>query len=368
MAMDWSAVISGGSQLLAAGVNYLSNNRTNNANRDINKAQIEYAREAFEKEKEYNNFLLQNSKQMQMSDSKAAGVNPAFANGSQVGGASTSPSMNMPSQIPMDYNFDSSGIAAAGRTGMDMLLGKAQIRKMNAETDLTEAQKDRQLIENQILPELMKSQVNVNLSNVAVNGQNIELSKKNGDKISKEILYINKQMQQIDATIEQIKQSNAVLKQEERIKEAQAVLQSDYLRAQIDEIRSRYHLNETQARDIMVTQTARLFNIQADTLLKGTQSDVNKSTSTLQGAQYEYTQQQTVESKTRVSNIAADTDKKVLEKELVYWNTQQNKLDFEIDRDYKRTERKLQAAKVTAETAAAVAQAAKNTADVFKPF
>ena len=88
----------------------------------------------------------------------------------------------------------------------------------------------------------------------------------------------------------------------------------------------------------------------------------------MQGAQYENVQQSTVESKARTSNIAEDTRKKNMETELVYWNVQQNQLEFNLNKEFSRTERVRGLAKTTAETAKTAAEAAKTTVDIVKPW
>ena len=211
----------GAAALVSTALNFFGSSRTNKSNEKINQRNIDYSREAFDKEKEYNNWLLGNQKQLEMSDAKSAGMNPAFFQGSSLGGSSISPSVNMPQQLPMDYRFDTSGIAQASGNAMQWLLGKQDLRKKEAETDLLVAQKDRQLIENEILPNLLKADFDLKLSNVRVNGANVDLSRKIADKYSAEINSINKQMQVMDATVEQVKAQISVLNEEQKDKKLQ---------------------------------------------------------------------------------------------------------------------------------------------------
>lgn len=362
-----AALIAAGGSILSSLLGNASNNSANKSNERINERQLEESQKRLKEEQDYNNFLLTNQKQMQMSDAKSAGANPAFAQGSLLSGMSSSPSVSVPNQLPM-HPYDWNGISQAGNNYLQALLTTAQVRKTNAETDLTEAQKDRQLIENEYLPNLMKSQVNLNTSNVKLIGENVHLTKKQADKVANEVLAINKQMQQIDATIAELNARIGVLNEDQKIKAAQATYQSDLMQATIKDLQGKYKLSVQQAQDIAATQVARIYNLQADTVLKGAQSQNYQADTSLKGVQAVYTEQQTVESSARTSNIAEDTNLKAVQKEQVYWNAQQNKLDFEIDKDFKKTERALNMAKTTAETANAAAQAAKNTVDAIKPW
>lgn len=136
------AAISATASHINTAINWLANRETNKANKQINQQQIDFARESFDKEKEYNNWLLGNQKQMQMSDARQAGANPAFAQGSLLGGMSTSPHQNQPNLIPMDYNFDASGISQGVQHALDYLLNKkaveANARKTNADAEAQE--------------------------------------------------------------------------------------------------------------------------------------------------------------------------------------------------------------------------------------
>lgn len=363
----WPAVIAAAGALGSAAVNWFSNKKTNDSNKEINQSQIDYSREAFENEKEYNNFLLGNQRQMQMQDMKSSGMNPAFVQGSNLGGSTISPHQQLPNQIPMDYRFDT-GINEGVSNYLTAQMNKALIRKANVDADLTEAQKDRQLIENEYMPKLLQSQFDLNTSNVKLIGQNVHLTHKQADKVASEILAITKQMQLNDAQISELHSRVAVLGEEQKIKAATAALQSDLMQAQIKELSAKYKFTEEQTKYYAANVMAQIFNLKADSVLKGSQSKNVQVDTSLKGVQAEYTQQQTVESKAKTSNIAADTNLKHVQKEQVYWNAQQNKLDFEIDSDYKRTERKLAAAKMTADIAVSATQAAKNAADIVKPW
>ena len=189
-------------------INFFANRETNKANDRINQKQIEYAREAFEKEKDYNNFLLNNQRQMQMADSKAAGVNPAFVNGSQLGGVSNPAKMDVPAQIPMNYNADYSGISSGVQSALNFFLQKklinAQAQNLEVDSYKKLAETDRQLIENQWLPKLKEAEWNLATSTIAVNGSITFKNDEERKLFSQQVLESSKRMEKIDADIQQV--------------------------------------------------------------------------------------------------------------------------------------------------------------------
>lgn len=80
---------------------------------------------SFQREKDYNNWLLHNETQMRVQDARKAGLNPAFMNGSQLGSSAGSPTYDTPQfQSPMDL-----GTAMMfGKTAADTRLTNAQAK------------------------------------------------------------------------------------------------------------------------------------------------------------------------------------------------------------------------------------------------
>lgn len=95
-----------------------SNIITNIANR-------ENAEHSWQREKDYNNWLLQNESQMRVQDARKAGLNPAFMNGSQLGSSGGSLSYDTPQfQSP----FDLGTAMMFGKTAADTRLTNAQAK------------------------------------------------------------------------------------------------------------------------------------------------------------------------------------------------------------------------------------------------
>lgn len=108
---------------------------------DANKANADLTREMWDKQVDYQNFLLHNQKQMQMQDAKQAGINPAFAQGSIIGGGTASaPSASAPTMQPMDMSFigQSANNAVNGliqQKNLDILNSNAQIQDEKAKQE-----------------------------------------------------------------------------------------------------------------------------------------------------------------------------------------------------------------------------------------
>lgn len=108
-----SAILQGLTDVTGGILGFIANKDNNKSNMKMHREQLDFAAKQYEKEREYNTWLLQNQKQLQMQDAKAAGANPAFAQGSLLGGMSSGPTSSIPSPIP-NQAPDFSWIGRAG--------------------------------------------------------------------------------------------------------------------------------------------------------------------------------------------------------------------------------------------------------------
>ena len=70
-----------------------------------NKSNKDLAEKTFEKQKEYNNWLLRNQTQESVKDLRSAGLNPSFMNGAQMGNTPSPPSYDTPElKSPIDLS------------------------------------------------------------------------------------------------------------------------------------------------------------------------------------------------------------------------------------------------------------------------
>lgn len=89
---------------------------------EANKRNADYA---FNREQAYNNWLMQNETQMRVRDLRAAGLNPAFMNGAQMGSSAGSPSYDTPHMLsPLDL----SSAMMFGKVASDTRLTNAQAK------------------------------------------------------------------------------------------------------------------------------------------------------------------------------------------------------------------------------------------------
>lgn len=299
------------------GINWLMNKETNKANERINQQQIEYAREAFEKEKDYNNWLLGNQRQMQMNDAKAAGVNPAFSQGSNLGGASISPKQDVPNQIPMNYNFDASGISTGVQNALQYLLQKKQVdastQNLYADTYKKLAETERQKIENQYLGQLMKGQVNMIESNISLNASIKFKNEWEARNFAQNIFESNARIQKIEQETENLRKQWESMDIEQKINRIEMVWRSDRIQAEINNLQASASLSRTQAQDIVATQIFRIANLDADSQMK-------------------------LENKL---NISADTSNKISMNRVISLNGDQLDFNLKSDKKFKNKERVL---------------------------
>lgn len=311
------AAISAGASHINTAINWLANRETNKANKKINQQQIDFARESFEKEKDYNNWLLGNQKQLQMSDARQAGANPAFAQGSLLGGMSQPPHQAIPNQIPMDYNFDASGISMGVQNALQYMLQKKQVdastQNLYADTYKKMAETERQKIENQYLGQLMKGQVNMIESNISLNASLKFKNEWEARNFAQNIFESNSRIQKIEQETENLRKQWESLDISQKIDRIELVWRSDRIQAEIRNLESSAGLSRIQAQDILATQIFRIANLDADAQVK-------------------------LENKL---NINADTSNKISMNRVISLNGDQLDFNLKSDKKFKNKERVL---------------------------
>lgn len=350
-----------------------SNHSTNKANQAINDAQIKASEDRLREEQNYNNFLLQNQKQMQMTDAKQAGINPAFAGPNLVSGMSSSPSVPVPSMIPMQ-SYDWSSLGNLGPQISNALLQGAQIDKTKAEEGLIKAQEVNQIIANKYADRLYKGQADFVESNVQVNGENIKFTRKQCEKISSEIMQINKAMEQSDAQIALLKQQTALFSEEQKLKFQEALFAEQSFNDRLEQIRKQNKLTDEEINRIKKMTVAEIANLNSATAknnaekgLIGQQTETEKQQTKLTEAQVTNTKQSTSESKARTVLTKQQTKTEAQRTKEVYWNANSNKLHFKLDEKYQDAERTIAIAKATAETIESCANASNKIVETINP-
>lgn len=279
----------GGATSLFAGI------RSSKQQQKIIARQIEAQRKENEAQRRYNLMLAEkqnkwNIEQWQrnndyntpsavMSRLRSAGINPHmyYSKGNAMGGVSTS-SPEMTSGSPAEA-VDTSGMLGQSTYGqavqmaMDKAVQVASIRKLNADTRLTEQKADTEEYNTDIFQSDAAFRNALNSSTLRLNDMEIELkgSQKNLTEgqigmLRYEAALLQKQMDKIDQENKVMEEQIANLTEERRSIILKRVLDSELVEAQCKELAARTHLSYEEARDLAATRAARILNLNTSSL------------------------------------------------------------------------------------------------------
>ena len=131
---------------LVSGASTLLTNEMNRAN----------ARYSFNKQKDYNNWLLGHQTQSEVADARMAGLNPAFMNGSQLGSAPSPPSYDTPE---FENPFDLSNLMMFGKVAADTEMSKANAAYMNEQAEGLRIENERKKVEDKEVADYLNESV-----------------------------------------------------------------------------------------------------------------------------------------------------------------------------------------------------------------
>lgn len=278
----------GGATSLFAGI------RSSKQQQKIIARQIEAQRKENEAQRRYNLMLAEkqnkwNIEQWQrnndyntpsavMSRLRSAGINPHmyYSKGNAMGGVSTS-SPEMTSGSPAEA-VDTSGMLGQSTYGqavqmaMDKAVQVASIRKLNADTRLSEQKADTEEYNTDIFQSDAAFRNALNSSSLHLSDMEIELkgSQKNLTDgqigmLRYEAAMLQKQMDKIDQENKLMEEQIANLTEERRSIILKRVLDSELVEAQCKELAAKTHLSYEEARDLAETRAARLLNLNTST-------------------------------------------------------------------------------------------------------
>ena len=281
---DVASPLIGGATSLFAGI------RSSKQQQKIIARQIEAQRKENEAQRRYNLMLAEkqnmwNIEQWQrnndyntpsavMSRLRSAGINPHmyYSKGNAMGGVSTS-SPEMTSGSPAEA-VDTSGMLGQSTYGqavqmaMDKAVQVASIRKLNADTRLTEQKADTEEYNTDIFQSDAAFRDALNSSTLRLTDMEIDLkgSQKNLTDgqigmLRYEAAMLQKQMDKIDRENELMEEQIANLTEERRSIILKRVLDSELVEAQCKELAARTHLSYEEARDLAATRAARILNL-----------------------------------------------------------------------------------------------------------
>lgn len=227
--------------------NQIGQEKENERARQFNSAEAQ-------KSRDYNTWLLANQTQLKAQDARMAGLSPAFMNGSLL---SSTPSVgSSPSSPNSFYPIDPTLILQS-----DYL--RAQTENIQSQTKKVDSETDRQLIENEYLPQLLQSQFLVTMGDVSLKGSQVHLTDEQarlacqqGVNLRKECERMNKQIELDTAQINNINQDT-------KLKVIDEFWKSKEYQAIINKLCSETNLNYTQASDIVQTRAARIMQLEA---------------------------------------------------------------------------------------------------------
>ena len=131
---------------LVSGVSTLLTNEMNRAN----------AQYSFNKQKEYNNWLLGHQTQAEVADARMAGLNPAFMNGSQLGSAPSPPSYDTPE---FENPFDLSNLMMLGKVSADTEMSKANAQYLSEQAEGLRIENERKKVEDKEVADYLNESV-----------------------------------------------------------------------------------------------------------------------------------------------------------------------------------------------------------------
>ena len=286
---DVASPLIGGATSLFAGI------RSSKQKQKIIARQIEAQRKENEAQRRYNLMLAEKQNQWNieqwqrnndyntpsavMSRLRSAGISPHmyYSKGNAMGGISTS-SPEMTSGAPAEA-VDTSGMLGQSTYGqavqmaMDKAVQVASIRKLNADTRLTEHKADTEEYNTDIFKSDAAFRNALNSSTLRLNDMEIQLkgSQKNLTEgqigmLRYEAAMLQKQMDKIDQENELMEEQIANLTEERRSIILKRVLDSELVEAQCKELAARTHLSYEEARDLAETRAARILNLNTSSL------------------------------------------------------------------------------------------------------
>lgn len=286
---DVASPLIGGATSLFAGI------RSSKQQQKIIARQIEAQRKENEAQRRYNLMLAEkqnkwNIEQWQrnndyntpsavMSRLRSAGINPHmyYSKGNAMGGVSTS-SPEMTSGSPAEA-VDTSGMLGQSTYGqaiqmaMDKAVQVASIRKLNADTRLTEQKADTEEYNTDIFESDAAFRNALNSSTLRLNDMEIELkgSQKHLTEgqigmLRYEAALLQKQMDKIDQENKLMEEQISNLTEERRSIILKRVLDSQLVDAQCKELAAKTHLSYEEARDLAATRAARILNLNTSSL------------------------------------------------------------------------------------------------------
>lgn len=227
--------------------NQIGQDKENERARRFNSAEAQ-------KSRDYNTWLLANQTQLKAQDARMAGLSPAFMNGSLL---SSTPSVgSSPSSPNSFYPIDPTLILQS-----DFL--KAQTENIQSQTKKVDSETDRQLIENEYLPQLLQSKFLVTMGDVSLKGSQVHLTDEQARLACQQGVNLRKECERLNKQIEFDVAQIANINEDTKLKIIDEFWKSKEYQAIINKLVSETSLNYEQANDIVQTRASRLLQMKA---------------------------------------------------------------------------------------------------------
>lgn len=218
----------------------------------------------FNMQKAYNNEMLDTQVTRKMGDLRRAGLSPAFLNGSQIGAQ------------PLGVSPSSTSAVGNRLNGFNLtqgLLADAEIKNLgsdsdnkDSDTEVKRLEAERKKIENQYLPALKQREVSLLDGNIKLTGSNINYTDEQCKNLAQQTFNLKKECDKINAQIDQIRAQVQNLEPDTVKKWLDAYYATPQYEAIIKQLQSQAHLNYTQADDLVKTRVSRIFGLNASAL------------------------------------------------------------------------------------------------------
>lgn len=258
-----SAAIGGIFSAISAHKASKSVDRTNQANIELQKQQNEFNERMWEKNNEYNSLAQQKQRALQ------AGFNPAILTGQNSVSATPVTQTSLPRMMSKADVY-----MAGGQQALNVLdlMGNTYIKKFQADNLKADAEKkqvetDTELLEQKYIPQLRSGQIATQNMQIKLGESQTNLTDQQIKESAQKVLQMQKDMELTDQKIAESVQTIRNMEVEERINKIIEQFKAEEMQARISQLAASANLSNTEARDILATQVARIANLGSNTQL-----------------------------------------------------------------------------------------------------
>lgn len=252
-----------------------STQETNRANAELVDKQNQFNVAMWNKNNAYNSLSSQKQRAL------AAGFNPAILSGQNSVSATPVVQEGIAHQQSNAQTIMAGNQQALSALNLmnDAMLKGQQAQNLKSDAKLKDVKTDTELLEQKYIPDLRAGQIATQNMQIKLGDSQIDLNDQQIKESAQKVLQMQKDMELVDQKIAESLQSIANMKVDERIKKIIEQFQADEMRARIAQLASSANLSNTEARDILATQVARIASLESSSELNkklGIKADAEK--------------------------------------------------------------------------------------------